>query len=105
MMVPEPEGGAPRRENGRRTNGSGVSIADAAADDASYYAGGSGELSGSKHGSFSSMRARAVLTPDSTKLVLALVGLPGRGKSFIARKISDFLNWQGITCKVFNVGR
>jgi len=37
--------------------------------------------------------------------VIVLVGLPGRGKSFIARKLELFLNWHGARCKVFNVGR
>eukprot|EP01051_Picozoa_sp_SAG22_P010235 SAG22_NODE_908_length_6553_cov_5.089247_1_plen_382_part_10 len=109
---------APEAESGgtsAREEDVGVGAAAAAADksdtDAAaaatsdYYQGGSSELMGTKHGSFSSMRARAVLTPDSTKLVLALVGLPGRGKSFIARKISDFMNWQGIKCQIFNVGK
>jgi hypothetical protein len=37
--------------------------------------------------------------------VIALVGLPARGKSFISRKLHCFLNWGGIKCKIFNVGR
>jgi len=34
-----------------------------------------------------------------------MVGLPGRGKSFISRRIELFLRWCGISTKVFNVGR
>lgn len=34
-----------------------------------------------------------------------MVGLPGRGKSFIARKLQSFLTWRGNECKVFNVGK
>ncbi|ACI64342.1 predicted protein, partial [Thalassiosira pseudonana CCMP1335] len=37
--------------------------------------------------------------------VIVLVGLPGRGKSFIARKLQNFLTWRGSDCKVFNVGK
>jgi 6-phosphofructo-2-kinase/fructose-2,6-biphosphatase 2 len=32
-----------------------------------------------------------------------LVGLPGRGKSFVANKVSYYLNWVQIPCKVFSV--
>ena len=38
-------------------------------------------------------------------MVICLVGLPGRGKSFIARKLQTFLNWRGTECKIFNVGK
>jgi len=31
--------------------------------------------------------------------------LPGRGKSFIARKLQSFLTWRGSACKIFNVGK
>ncbi|EEC51418.1 predicted protein, partial [Phaeodactylum tricornutum CCAP 1055/1] len=37
--------------------------------------------------------------------VIALVGLPARGKSFVARKLLHYLNWSGVQCKIFNVGR
>jgi predicted kinase len=37
--------------------------------------------------------------------VIALVGLPGRGKSFLARKLQAFLMWIGVDCKIFNVGK
>lgn len=51
------------------------------------------------------MLKRAALTASASRLVIVLVGLPGRGKSFIARKLELFLNWRGARCKVFNVGR
>ncbi len=38
-------------------------------------------------------------------MVICLVGLPGRGKSFIARKLQTFLTWRGNECKIFNVGK
>ena len=43
-------------------------------------------------------------TGDDSKLVLVLVGLPARGKTFIARKISSYLSWLGIRVRWFNVG-
>jgi broad specificity phosphatase PhoE len=39
-----------------------------------------------------------------SKLVIAMVGLPARGKSFIARKMARYLNWLGVKTQVFNVG-
>jgi len=36
--------------------------------------------------------------------VIALVGLPARGKTYIATKLARYLNWIGINTKVFNVG-
>jgi len=51
------------------------------------------------------MEMRAKLTSDSHRLVLVLVGLPGRGKSFIARKLYSYFLWVGSSCRVFNVGK
>ena len=48
---------------------------------------------------------RRTLTRTSDRLVICLVGLPGRGKSFIARKLQTFLTWRGNECRVFNVGK
>jgi broad specificity phosphatase PhoE/predicted kinase len=39
------------------------------------------------------------------KLVIVMVGLPARGKTYIARKIARYLNWLGLDTKVFNVGQ
>ena len=41
---------------------------------------------------------------QSENLILVLVGLPARGKSYIAKKMARYLNWLGIKSKVFNVG-
>lgn len=38
------------------------------------------------------------------KLIIVMVGLPARGKSYITKKISNYLNWLNINNKVFNVG-
>lgn len=38
------------------------------------------------------------------RLVLVMVGLPARGKSYIAKKLRRYLRWLGYRSKVFNVG-
>jgi adenylylsulfate kinase-like enzyme len=49
---------------------------------------------------------RGIMALDHDKLVLVMVGLPGRGKSFIARKIEQYYSWfDGRQTKAFNVGR
>jgi len=40
----------------------------------------------------------------NTPHVIAMVGLPARGKTYIAKKLSRYLNWIGIHTKVFNLG-
>jgi len=37
-------------------------------------------------------------------LILCMVGLPARGKSYISRKVARLLNWTGLKAKVFNIG-
>lgn len=37
-------------------------------------------------------------------LIIGMVGLPARGKSYISRKLARFLNWTGLKAKVFNIG-
>jgi broad specificity phosphatase PhoE len=43
-------------------------------------------------------------TSSSPKIAFVMVGLPARGKTFIARKIARFLSWLGHKTQVFNVG-
>ncbi|ETO30938.1 hypothetical protein RFI_06184 [Reticulomyxa filosa] len=40
---------------------------------------------------------------DNSKLLIVMVGLPARGKTFIAKKISSYLSWVGIRTKSFNL--
>ncbi|PVU89428.1 hypothetical protein BB559_005108 [Furculomyces boomerangus] len=40
----------------------------------------------------------------TTKIAVVLVGLPARGKTYIGRKVYRYLQWLGVSCKVFNVG-
>lgn len=42
--------------------------------------------------------------PSAEKLVFVMVGLPARGKSYIARKLARYLHWLGHETRVFNVG-
>ncbi|MCO4744874.1 MAG: 6-phosphofructo-2-kinase/fructose-2,6-bisphosphatase [Proteobacteria bacterium] len=42
--------------------------------------------------------------PEQRKLVLVMVGLPARGKTYTARKLARYLNWRGHSTRVFNVG-
>ena len=53
----------------------------------------------------SRLAARSSLTPDSAKLILVMVGLPARGKSFISHKLLDFLRWSGNKTEIFNAGQ
>ena len=48
----------------------------------------------------STTRKNTMATPH----VICMVGLPARGKTYIAKKLARYLNWIGITTKVFNVG-
>jgi broad specificity phosphatase PhoE/predicted kinase len=38
------------------------------------------------------------------RLVIAMVGLPARGKSHIVKMVMRYLKWTGFDCEVFNVG-
>lgn len=38
------------------------------------------------------------------KLIIVMVGLPARGKSYTSNNLCRFLNWCGVNCKVFNSG-
>jgi broad specificity phosphatase PhoE/predicted kinase len=40
----------------------------------------------------------------SGRIVFVMVGLPARGKTFIARKVARYLSWLGHKTRVFNVG-
>lgn len=41
---------------------------------------------------------------DREKLLLVLVGLPARGKTYISRKLTRYLQWIGYNTSAFNVG-
>tara|TARA_Y100000741_G_scaffold225392_1_gene172122 strand:+ start:2162 stop:3379 length:1218 start_codon:yes stop_codon:yes gene_type:complete len=39
-----------------------------------------------------------------TKLIIIMVGLPARGKSYISQKLHRYFNWSGLSSKIFNAG-
>ncbi|KAJ2506031.1 6-phosphofructo-2-kinase [Coemansia sp. RSA 2049] len=43
-------------------------------------------------------------TESDHKLVVVMVGLPARGKSYIVKKLKRYLSWLGFQTKIFNVG-
>ena len=55
---------------------------------------------------------RSKVSPDGriasidigSKLVIVMVGLPARGKSYITKKIARYLNWLQHDTRIFNVG-
>eukprot|EP00759_Apiculatamorpha_spiralis_P058709 PhF_6_TR926/c0_g1_i6/m.1592 len=46
-----------------------------------------------------------VLRVRSNSLIIAMVGLPGRGKSFISTRLCRWLNWRGVPAQCFNAGK
>ncbi|XP_072238360.1 6-phosphofructo-2-kinase/fructose-2,6-bisphosphatase 4b isoform X2 [Leuresthes tenuis] len=49
------------------------------------------------------MRDKAVCTTNCPTLIVT-VGLPARGKTYISKKLTRYLNWIGVPTKEFNVG-
>jgi 6-phosphofructo-2-kinase/fructose-2,6-biphosphatase 2 len=76
-----------------------------AEDSAAYYNSGSKEAAEETPLTLERLEPRRKLTKNSTRLVIILVGLPARGKSFVARKLQNFITWNGHHCKIFNVGK
>lgn len=74
-------------------------------EESSYYSSGCAELATESALLLDKLARRLELTRGDERLVIVLVGLPGRGKSFIARKLQNFLQWTGSDCSIFNVGR
>lgn len=68
-----------------------------------YYAGSGAVAHGLSSTEKHTIRER--LTPDARGIVLVMVGLPARGKSFISRRTERFLQWRGMTTRMFNVGK
>lgn len=58
----------------------------------------------SDYRSTSATQLAALTSPSDSKYVLAMVGLPARGKSYIVKMMMRFLRWTGIKAEIFNVG-
>ena len=41
---------------------------------------------------------------SSDKLLIVMVGLPARGKSFTSVKLKQLLSWRGYSAEIFNIG-
>ncbi|XP_002039413.2 6-phosphofructo-2-kinase/fructose-2,6-bisphosphatase 1 isoform X1 [Drosophila sechellia] len=50
------------------------------------------------------IRGERTIADCTTPHVIAMVGLPARGKTFISKKLARYLNWIGISTRVFNLG-
>jgi len=84
--------------------------ADAAATEPkeiSYYDGNASSAisGGSFYDRMEKHIVREKMTPDARGIILVMVGLPARGKSFISRRMERFLQWRGSPTKSFNVGK
>jgi hypothetical protein len=49
-------------------------------------------------------KVRDGLLSSQKKLVLVMVGLPARGKSFVVHKATKYIEWLGFPTRIFNVG-
>ncbi|GMM51164.1 fructose-2,6-bisphosphatase [Starmerella bacillaris] len=45
-----------------------------------------------------------IASDPANKICVVMVGLPGRGKSFMTQKLVRYMSWQSIKAKSFNVG-
>lgn len=55
--------------------------------------------------SYKKSRNNGLIGRERDKIVLIMVGLPARGKTYIAKKLCNMLVWLGVPTKVFNVGQ
>ena len=95
----------------KKLTGSGASLHPSQSGDSlasSFYDFEFGSSPNSKYGrhfAVASSKRHASITPaansvTSTPHVIALVGLPARGKTYISKKLSRYLNWIGVDTKV-----
>ncbi|GAA5874206.1 hypothetical protein JCM8547_007790 [Rhodosporidiobolus lusitaniae] len=63
--------------------------------------------SSAKEASFGMSAGNTIEKPDysEAKIVVAMVGLPARGKSYLSNKLQRYLLWLEYQVKVFNVGQ
>ncbi|MED6252603.1 hypothetical protein ATANTOWER_014091, partial [Ataeniobius toweri] len=53
----------------------------------------------------SKRRGSSVPQFTNSPTMIVMVGLPARGKTYISKKLTRYLNWIGVSTKVFNVGQ
>ncbi|CAF96180.1 unnamed protein product, partial [Tetraodon nigroviridis] len=53
----------------------------------------------------SQRRGSSVPQFTNSPTMIVMVGLPARGKTYISKKLTRYLNWIGVTTKVFNIGQ
>ncbi|XP_070824430.1 6-phosphofructo-2-kinase/fructose-2,6-bisphosphatase-like isoform X1 [Chaetodon trifascialis] len=53
----------------------------------------------------SQRRGSSVPQFTNSPTMIVMVGLPARGKTYISKKLTRYLNWIGVPTKVFNVGQ
>ncbi|XP_011619304.1 6-phosphofructo-2-kinase/fructose-2,6-bisphosphatase-like isoform X1 [Takifugu rubripes] len=53
----------------------------------------------------SQRRGSSVPQFTNSPTMIVMVGLPARGKTYISKKLTRYLNWIGVTTKAFNVGQ
>jgi len=70
-----------------------------------YYDKGSVELAVETPVMMKRLEKRRAMAENAERLLIVLCGLPARGKSFVARKLLNYLTWRGNQCRIFNVGR
>ncbi|PWA29451.1 hypothetical protein CCH79_00017098 [Gambusia affinis] len=56
-------------------------------------------------GRLSKRRGSSVPQFTNSPTLIVMVGLPARGKTYISKKLTRYLNWIGVSTKVFNVGQ
>ena len=63
--------------------------------------------SGNSHSNVSKKKCDILHTGNRTggKLIIAMVGLPGSGKTFMSRKISRFLRWISYRTRVYSLAK
>ncbi|XP_032819319.2 6-phosphofructo-2-kinase/fructose-2,6-bisphosphatase 3 isoform X2 [Petromyzon marinus] len=65
---------------------------------------GSSERGSSERGSSERSKKACVPRLTNSPSLIVMVGLPARGKTYISKKLTRYLNWIGVSTKVFNVG-
>ncbi|WFD37014.1 Fructose-2,6-bisphosphatase [Malassezia cuniculi] len=107
---PETNGGRPRRRSSSSSAlvGSGIAMMPMDKDSEQppmWYPTGANTPSIS--GTFTPNLGETGAPPDYSgeKVVVVMVGLPARGKSYLANKLMRYLQWREYNVKVFNVGQ